>query len=84
MEVAGFAAVDAVILAVLAEADIMLAHAKRAVAFALAFVFGLVAQHTDECISHGATLSLESERCAHHKLRAAGWEDARLTRIKST
>jgi hypothetical protein len=53
LEVASFAAVDAVILAVLAKTDVILTHAESAIALTLAFIFRLVAQHTDECLGHG-------------------------------
>jgi hypothetical protein len=59
VEVARFAAVDAVVLAILAEPNIVLAHAEHTIAFALAFVLGLVAQHTDKCIGHGGGFVLE-------------------------
>jgi hypothetical protein len=42
VEVAGFAAVDAVVLAILAEADVMLAHAQYTIALAVAFLFRFV------------------------------------------
>ena len=52
LEVAGFAAVDAVILTVLAESNIMLAHAQAAKAFTDTLFFGPVTQHANELFRH--------------------------------
>jgi hypothetical protein len=56
LEVASLAAVEAIIVAILAEADAEFSLAEAAVALALAFVFVLVALHTNKRISHAETL----------------------------
>jgi hypothetical protein len=52
LEVAGFPAIETIILAILAQTDVVLAHAQAAIAFAMAFLFFPVAQQTDEFIRH--------------------------------
>jgi len=53
LEIARFSAINAIVLAVLTEADIVLSHAKSAEAVTFAFLFGLVALGTMVLISHG-------------------------------
>jgi len=52
-EVAGFTAVPAHVLAILDEADVVLALTEGAIAVAPAIGLRLVAQHADEFVSHG-------------------------------
>lgn len=52
-EVAGFAAIAAQVLAVLDQADVVLALAHGAIAVALALGLRLIAQHANELFSHG-------------------------------
>ena len=53
VEVASLAAIDAVVLPILHQADVMLALAQYAVALAIAELFRPSALVTDELLSHG-------------------------------
>src|SRR5689334_9281998 len=57
LEVAGLAAVEAIIIAVLNQADVVLTLAEATIAIAAALVFGLVAKQADELVGHGDTLA---------------------------
>jgi hypothetical protein len=57
LEVAGLAAVEAVVVSILYQANVMLALAEAAVALANALLFGLIALHADESFGHGQTLA---------------------------
>jgi hypothetical protein len=56
LEIAGFAALQAVVGAVLAETNVMGALAEHAIAIALAVGFGLVAKGTAKLFRHGRAL----------------------------
>jgi len=51
--VASFATLEAIVLAVFAEPDIMRAVAKKTIFITLAFVFGLLANTAMEAFRHG-------------------------------
>lgn len=63
LEVAGFATFEAVVLPVLAEADLVFALAERAVAVALASVFDLLADVAAERFGHVRNVSRQGAGC---------------------
>jgi hypothetical protein len=56
VKIARLAAIDAIVLAILAQSDIVRAVAQAAVALALATCLFLVTLETNECVSHFASL----------------------------
>jgi hypothetical protein len=57
IKIAGLAAIEAVIVAILAQADVVLALAQTAIAPALALFFRLIALHANELVGHAAHCS---------------------------
>ena len=64
LEVAGLAAIEAVVITVLHEADVMLALAEAAISGATAVGLLLLALHADVFISHAGKLYREDRQLA--------------------
>jgi hypothetical protein len=59
LEIAGFAAVETIIVSVLAKTYLVLALAEAAVALALAVCLRLIALHADKLVGHASDCSQE-------------------------
>ena len=64
LEIAGLAAIEAIVVAVLHQADVVLALAQAAEAGAAAVLFHLVAQHANEFLGHAGKLYRGKEQLA--------------------